>query len=221
MGATIGDILGNAVGVAISPVPIIAVILMLFTAKAAANSLSFLLGWVLGLTIAGAVVLALGLEGSDGGEAESGGWIKIVIGALFLFLGWRQWSGRPRDGDEAEMPGWMATIDQFNAIKSFGLAFLLAAVNPKNLGLTIAAVVKISGSGLSAAEEIGTLAVFILIASVTVVVPVVLNLALGSRAEGTLTIMKDWLVVNNNTVMTILFIVLGSKVLGDGISIVA
>ncbi|MCP3990831.1 MAG: GAP family protein, partial [Actinomycetia bacterium] len=165
--------------------------------------------------------LALGLEGSDGGEAESGGWIKIVIGALFLFLGWRQWSGRPRDGDEAEMPAWMATIDQFNPIKSFGLAFLLAAVNPKNLGLTIAAVVKISGSGLSAGEEFGTLAVFVLIASVTVAVPVVLNLALGSGAEGTLTAMKDWLVANNNTVMTILFIVLGSKVLGDGISIVA
>ncbi len=221
MGATIGDILGNAVGVAISPVPIIAVILMLFTARAAANSLSFLLGWILGLTIAGAVVLALGLEGSDGGEAESGGWIKILIGALFIFLGWRQWSGRPRDGDEPEMPAWMAAIDQFNPIKSFGLAFLLAAVNPKNLGLTVAAVVKISGSGLSAGEEIGTLAVFVLIASVTVAVPVVLNLVLGSRAEVTLTTMKDWLVASNNTIMTILFIVLGAKVLGDGIAIVA
>ena len=48
MGAVIGDLLANAVGVAISPVPIIAVILMLFTAKATANSLGFLLGWVLG-----------------------------------------------------------------------------------------------------------------------------------------------------------------------------
>ena len=45
MGAAIGDILGAAVGVAISPVPIIAVILMLFTAKATANSISFLIGW--------------------------------------------------------------------------------------------------------------------------------------------------------------------------------
>ena len=77
MGAAVGEILGNAIGVAISPVPIIAVILMLFTSRAVANSLGFLLGWVVGLTVAGAVLLALGLEGSDGGEADSGGWIKI------------------------------------------------------------------------------------------------------------------------------------------------
>jgi hypothetical protein len=221
MGSVIGDFLGNAIGVAISPVPIIAVILMLFTAKATANSLGFLLGWISGLTVAGAVVLALGLEGSDGGEAESGGWIKIVIGVLFLLLGGKQWAGRPTGDSEPEMPGWMASIDQFTALKSFGLAFLLAGVNPKNLGLTIAAVVKITGGGLSSSEEIASLAVFVAIASLTVATPVLLNLVLGSKAEGSLTVMKDWLVANNNTVMTVLFVVLGAKVLGDGIAIVA
>jgi hypothetical protein len=221
MGSVIGEILGSAVGVAISPVPIIAVILMLFTAKATANSLGFLLGWILGLTVAGGVVLALGLEGSGGGEADSGGWIKIAIGALFLVLGAKQWSGRPTGDTEPEMPGWMATIDQFNVAKSFGLAFLLAGVNPKNLGLTFSAVVKITGSGLSSGEEIATLAVFVGSASLTVAAPVLLNLVLGSKAEGTLTVMKDWLVGNNNTVMTVLFVVLGAKVLGDGIAIVA
>ena len=39
MGEAIGAILGEAVGVAISPVPIIAVILMLFSKSATANSL--------------------------------------------------------------------------------------------------------------------------------------------------------------------------------------
>lgn len=221
MGAAIGDLLGNAVGVAISPVPIIAVILMLFTAKATANSLGFVLGWIGGLTVAGAVVLALGLEASGGGEADSGGWIKIAIGALFLVLGAKQWSARPTGDAEPEMPGWMATIDQFNVLKSFGLAFLLAGVNPKNLGLTVSAVMKITGSGLSSGEEIATLVIFVAIASVTVAAPVLLNLVLGSKAEGTLTVMKDWLVANNNTVMTVLFVVLGAKILGDGIAVVA
>jgi hypothetical protein len=221
MGAAIGDLLGNAVGVAISPVPIIAVILMLFTAKATVNSLGFLLGWIVGLTVAGTVVLALGLEGSGGGEADSGGWIKIAIGALFLLLGAKQWSSRPTGDTEPEMPGWMAKIDQFNLAKSFGLAFLLAGVNPKNLGLTFSAVAKITGSGLSSSEEITTLAIFVAIASLTVAAPVLFNLVLGSKAEGMLTVMKDWLVANNNTVMMVLFVVLGAKALGDGIAIVA
>jgi hypothetical protein len=32
--------------------------------------------------------------------------------------------------------------------------------------------------------------------------------------------MKDWLIANNATVMTVLFAVLGAKVLGDGIAVV-
>ena len=115
----------------------------------------------------------------------------------------------------------MATIDDFSAAKSFGLAFLLSAVNPKNLGLTIAAVVTITGSGLSTGQEVGTLAVFIAIASITVAVPVFANLVLGEKAESGLTTMKEWLVANNNVVMTVLFVVLGAKVLGAGIAVVA
>ena len=66
MGEAIGAILAPAVGVAISPVPIIAVILMLFSKRLTANSLSFLFGWVLGLLGAGLIVLALGVTASDG-----------------------------------------------------------------------------------------------------------------------------------------------------------
>ena len=119
------------------------------------------------------------------------------------------------------MPGWMATINDFTVAKSFGLAFLLAGVNPKNLGLTVAAVVRITGSGLSTGEEIATLAVFVGIASLTVAAPVLINMALGSKAESSLNVMKEWLVANNNVVMAVLFVVLGTKVLGDGIAIVA
>ena len=221
MGAAIGEILGNAVGVAISPVPIIAVILMLFTARAASNSLAFLSGWLIGLSVAGLVVLAVGLESSQGEESTTSGWIKIVIGVLFLGLAVKQWSSRPTGDEEPTMPGWMASIDQFTAPKSFGSGFLLSAVNPKNLGLTIAAMAKVSTSGLSTAEEIGTLVVFVLIASLTVAAPVLLNLILGARAQPTLTTMKDWLAENNSTVMTVLFVVLGAKMLGDGIAVVA
>jgi hypothetical protein len=51
MGAVIGDLLALAIGVAISPVPIIAVILMLLSRKATATSMGFLLGWVAGVVV--------------------------------------------------------------------------------------------------------------------------------------------------------------------------
>ena len=46
MGTVIGDLLPLALGVAISPVPIIAVILMLLSPRAGAASLGFAVGWL-------------------------------------------------------------------------------------------------------------------------------------------------------------------------------
>jgi hypothetical protein len=221
VGAVVGEILGLAVGVAISPVPIIAVTLMLFSAHARSNGVSFLAGWITGLLAAGAIVLALGLEASDGGEADRGGVLRIVIGALFVLLGWRQWRGRPRGDEEPRLPAWMASVDRFSAPKAFGLAVLLSALNPKNLGLTVVAMATVGARGLETGEEIGVLVVFVLIASITVAAPVAAYLALGERAEAVLTETKEWLVANNAAVMAVLFLVLGAKVLGDGIAIVA
>ncbi len=221
MGEAIGAILGQAVGVAISPVPIIAVILMLFSKAAKVNSLSFLVGWIIGLLAAGMIVLALGISSSDGAPSTASGWIKIAIGALFLVLGVKQWRGRPKKGETAAVPGWMSSIDDFTAAKAFGVGVLLSGVNPKNLGLTIAAAATIGGGSLSSGDEIIVLVVFVLIASLTVAAPVILNLILGSKAQHTLTEMKEWLTDNNATVMSVLFVVLGAKVLGAGISILA
>lgn len=220
MGAAIGQILGFAVGVTISPVPIIALILMLFSKRAASNSLAFLGGWIAGLAIVTIVVLALGLEGSDG-DSDSGGWIKVLIGLVFLALAVKQWRSRPADGEEPEMPAWMTSIDEFTAVKAVGMGVLLSGVNPKNLGLTLAAAVSISSAGLDTGEEAVVGLVYIVLASITLIVPVVGYLAARETMTPVLDSMKAWLTHNNATVMSVLFVILGAKVLGDGITLVA
>lgn len=220
MGEAIGQVLGNAVGVAISPVPIIALILMLFSKWAASNSLSFLAGWLLGLTAVAVVVLVIGLEGSDG-ESDSGGVVKIVIGALFLLLAVRQWRSRPSGDAEPEMPKWMASVDSISPVNAFGMGLLLSAVNPKNLGLTLAAAASIGAVGLDTGEEVVVVAVYVVLASLTIILPVVGYLTMRERAAPVLDSMKGWLMANNATVMSVLFAVLGAKVLGDGISVVS
>jgi hypothetical protein len=57
MGAAIGDILGLAVGVAVSPLAIIAVILLLTTPRGRTNAAMFAIGRLAGLAILGAVIL--------------------------------------------------------------------------------------------------------------------------------------------------------------------
>lgn len=221
MGSAIGEILGNAVGVAVSPVPIIAVILMLLSRRAVANSLAFLAGWVVGLLGVGLIVVLLDVAASDDDGSTAAGWVKVVIGVLFLALGVRQWTHRPRGDEEPAMPGWMASIGDFTAARSFGLAVILAAVNPKNLGLTIAAGATIGAAGLDGGQELVVLGVYVAVASVTVAAPVVLNLVLGERARAPLDATRSWLTTYDHVVMTVLFVVLGAKVLGDGIAVLA
>ena len=62
---------------------------------------------------------------------------------------------------------------------------------------------------------------YVLIASSTLMVPVVGYLVAGDRMRPALDSMKAWLLVNNTAVMGVLCAVLGAKVLGDGISVLA
>ena len=219
MGPTIGEILPLAIGVAVSPVPIIAVILMLFGPKARTTGPAFAVGWILALALVGAVVLTVADTGDVSSEqAPSDGVfaIKLLVGLLFVFLAVRQWRSRPKEGEEPEMPGWMSAIDEFTPVRAFGLAALLAGVNPKNLGLTLAAGSTIAQAGLVDAEPWIVLLIFVALASVTVALPVGYYMVAGSAAERTLNSMKSWLIVNNATVMSVLFLILGVVLIGDG-----
>src|SRR5512135_2559320 len=220
MGNALGSILPMAIGVAISPVPIIAVILMLFSKRARSNGIAFLVGWVLALVVVGSIVLILANLGriSAGGTPSTLAYVlKLLLGLLFLLMALRQWRGRPKEGDEPHMPTWMATIDTFTPAKAFGFAALLAGVNPKNLGLTLAAALSIAQANVSGAESWIVLAVFVIIASFTVAVPVLYYLFAGRSAEKALTSWKAWLVADNATVMFILLLILGMVLVGQGL----
>jgi threonine/homoserine/homoserine lactone efflux protein len=152
MGAAIGDVLGLAAGVAVSPLPIVAMILLLATPRGRANGSLFAVGWLAGLAGLGTLVLALAgpADASSGGEpAAWTGWLKLVLGVLALLLAVRQWRGRPAAGAEPEMPKWMASLDRMRPGGALGLGALLSAVNPKNGGLTIAAAASIAAAGLA------------------------------------------------------------------------
>ncbi len=220
MGSAISSILPQAIGVAISPVPIIAVILMLFSQRARSNGLAFLLGWVLALAVVGSIVLILANLGkvSTGGTPSILAYVlKLLLGLLFLLLAIRQWRSRPKEGEEPQMPKWMATIETITAGKAFGLAVLLAGVSPKNLALTLAAALSIAQEGLSGAAPWIMLAAFVILASITVAGPVLYYLFAGQSAEKTLNTWKAWLVANDATVMFILLLVLGVALIAEGL----
>jgi hypothetical protein len=210
-----------AVGVAISPVPIIAVILMLFSPRARTNGPAFAAGWVLALLLVGGVALALSEGGdvaTDDTSSDLAYAVKLLLGMVLFVGAARQWGTRPKGGEEPEMPKWMETIDTFTPAKSFGIGGVLAGVNPKNLALALAAAISIGQANLDSADSLIVLICFVAIASVTVAGPVLYYLLAGASAERALNEMKAWLVANNHTVMAVLFLVFGAVLAGQGIA---
>jgi threonine/homoserine/homoserine lactone efflux protein len=220
MGQAIGQVLPFALGVAISPVPIIAVVLMLVTPRARSNGPAFVVGWLLGLSIVGTIVLLVAPDGTSdsGGPANWVSTLKLVLGVLLLLVAFKQWHGRPHEGEEAPTPKWMCSIDAFTAPKALGAGALLSGANPKNLLLTLGAAATIVQTGISGGGQAAAYAVFAVLATVGVAVPVVIYFALGDRAGALLEGLKTWLAKNNAVIMAVLLLVIGVKLIGDAIS---
>lgn len=220
MGTAIGSILPLALGVAISPIPIIAAILMLLTPKAGSTATAFTVGWVLGIAGGYAVLVAVagvaGLGAGPGGNAATST-IKIVLGAALLLLAVQQWRGRPKPGEQARMPGWLAAIDTVTPAKAAGLGVVLSVVNPKNLLMIVGAAVAVAHLDVDGATLTVTGIVFTLVAASTVALPVLAYFSARERVTGWLTELKAWLTSNNAAVMATLLLVIGVVMIGKGI----
>jgi hypothetical protein len=221
MGQAIGGSLPLAIGIAISPIPIIAVVLMLTTPRARVNGPAFILGWLLGLGVIGAIVLAIAdpaKASNSGAPATWVSWLKIVLGILLLLVAVRQFRGRPHDQEQAAMPKWMGAIDNFKPPAALGTGALLAGANPKNLLLAVGGAVAIAQTGIDGAQQAIAYLIFAVIATIGIGAPVGIYFALGKRSQDILGRLKDWMGQHNAVIMSVLCLIIGAKLIGDAIS---
>lgn len=220
MGSVIGEILPLALGIAISPIPIIAAILMLLSPKARVTSVGFLLGWVVGIVVAVTVFTLLSaiLPAEDPDASRPiRGVVQLVLGLLLFVLAFGQWRKRPKPGEEAALPKWMQAIDKVTFIVALGLGFLLSALNPKNLIMAVGAGVGIGSAALPTGSTVVVIAIFTLIAASTVLVPVVGYLIAAERLRAPLDALRGWLARENAVIMAVLLLVIGVSMVGKGI----
>ena len=102
--------------------------------------------------------------------------------------------------------------------KALGLAFLLAAVHPKNVLMAAAAGLIVGGAGLALDSTVIVIIIFVLVAACTVIVPVIAYLIAAARLAGPLDKLRGWLVENNATIMSVLLLVIGVAVIGKGLA---
>ncbi|HYH13304.1 MAG TPA: GAP family protein [Thermomicrobiales bacterium] len=220
MAPVIGDVLGAAIGVALSPMAVVGFILVLVSAGGLAKAWAFVGGWAVGVTF---VVVVLGSVVSGAADSSPDetrpivASVQIVLGSVLVFLAWRRWRGRPGAGDEPKLPGWMQALDKVTAVRAAGLGLILSAVNPKNFALLISAAGVIGQASLNGAETAVVDVIFIVLACLGMILPLGVFIAAGDRGPSILDGARRWLVANNATIMAVLSLILGVNVIGKGI----
>lgn len=221
MNYALGDLVPVALAVALSPFPIIAVVIVLSTPAARTKGPLFALGWVLGLVAVSTIVVVLLGNVGDDSESEAStivSILRIVIGGVLLAMAARQWSKRPKRGEEPAQPSWMATVERATPGRTLLLGITLAGANPKNLALTLAASASIARAELDTPGTVAALAVFVAIGSFTVLGAVVYYLLAGDRAVGPLANVKQFMLRHNAVIMMVILLALGVTILTEGLA---
>ncbi|MEV6279659.1 GAP family protein [Nocardia sp. NPDC051832] len=217
LGTAIGHILAPAVGVAISPAALIAIIALLTGPRARTNGVVFVVTWILALAIEVAILLlAAGWAGASHGEQPGPwvGWVKIVIGLAALTMAATQVRHAIRPAAEPHPIGEPTASPTGTA----SLAATLALANPKNLTQVATAAVIIASVTPGHGSRVIAAVVFLAVASLCVTLPMAVYLLAGQHARERLTRWRDWANTSATAMMAVLLTVLGTASIGGGIA---
>ncbi|MFB6679870.1 GAP family protein [Streptomyces sp. NPDC056390] len=215
-----GAVLPAALAVALSPFPLIGIVLILAGRHGRRNGLLFTVGWIAGLGIAATFVVFV-FGGADDPESPSSAiadWGRVLAGLALIVLGVRTWWQRPGVGSETETPRWMTSLDDVSALRALVLGALLSGANPKNLVLTASAATSIVETGAHDGDLTVAVTVFVLVGSCTVLGAVLIHLLGGQRAASFLDSVRQFMITNSAVITSVVLVLLGAGILGDGLT---
>ena len=223
MRQVIGAVLPFAVVVMVSPINIVAAILLLFSKRPLLNASCYLGGFVVGLAavvggltaVAGAVHLDPGSDRSRGASA-----LLLALGAGLIVVAIAKFRGRPGPDDPSSLPGWMDGIAGFGAGRSLAVGAGIGAGNPKNIAVAVGTAVAVSSAALPAGQQVVVLAVYVVLASLGVAAPIFAVLFLGDRSDAVLDGWKSWLTRNNTAMMSVIYLFFGVYLIGKNLGAV-
>ncbi|GAA0999907.1 GAP family protein [Subtercola frigoramans] len=220
MAGVIGHILPLALAVALSSIPIIAVILILLSPTPPAVGIAFMIGFTAGVFLV-VSVLSVGFRLIPQPTASNPpfwqGLVEILAGIVLTVYASISWYRASKSDMDPSLPKWMSALNHLNLFSAVGVGFALA-FRPKNLLLSIAAGVEIGSAGLGVAESLIPLGIFTVVGVCTVAGPVVGYTLLGKKMEDTLNATREWVVRNNHSVTSVVLIMAGVVILGAGIA---
>ena len=215
----IAELVPQALGMAASPLPLIAVLLIILSPKGRGRSTAFAAGRVIAVLATVLAVAALSDVATQGtGGTRLGAALRLVLGVVFIGLALSKFRSRPKAEAEQKTPGWMQALDSMTPAKALRTGFLVTAANPKELIFGVAAGVVIASSTLPLAPVAAAVLIYTGIATITVVGPVVAYLIVGTPVRGALEPVRTWLVRYYNLIIAAVLLIIGAVMIGKGLA---
>ncbi len=192
-----------AVGISLSPIAIIAVVVLLAQGNRK-GARWFLVGWLAGLTLLTGIVAAFGHQMRPDQQASMRPWVPtaqmIVGGGLLLWVIYTFMRSR-NVPPKSEVPMVLQAADSFGPLQSFGMAIFMAIINVKNVALLLAFLLILLSRPRPIVWTVASLATFIVVASLTIAVPVLYALIKGQDAEPALKKLHGWMLRYQTTIL--------------------
>jgi hypothetical protein len=208
----IARVLPFALGVAASPIPIVGVLVILLGQRARVGSVFFGSAWVLGNTVAITIAVAFAEQVAPprfGLDLPFEGAIFVLLGIGLIVTAWLSRRGRLLSEKPDRAPDWVNAVDNLSPAGGSLVAFSNALTSPKNLALALGCGATIRGASSVALDETVMASTYVLVASTTIVIPVVVYFVMGKRAEATLAGWKAYVTARAASVMEVTVFVFG------------
>ena len=215
-GSVLATLIPLALVVAVSPLSVIPAVLVLQTPRPRPTGLAFLGGWLLGL----AALTAVFVVSSDalGALRESppawASWLRVVLGLALIGYGIYEWLTRRR---HTGSPKWMRPFTTLTPARAGLTGLVLVVIRVEVLTMCALAGLAIGGSRLGMSANSIIAAIFVVVATSTVAIPVLAYAAAGDRLNEPMARLKNWMERNNAALLAAILIVIGLMVLHNGV----
>lgn len=192
------EILPFSVGLIVSPLSVVALIIMLVSGRATLKSAVFVLFWLITPFLLVLLVLELVLlidKPQLGGVTPA--WqhgLKLFIGLVLLVaaLLTRVRIYNQKHLKKVQTPDWLK-LDKLNLIEIALLSIVLFIINPVNLAMVVVAGVSLANIGVTLQQSVAPVAIFAVVGGLSVLLPYFAELIAGKKAHYLLRSTGQWL----------------------------
>jgi len=214
------DSLPLALGISLSPLAIVAVVVLVGQGNRR-GAAWFLAGWLAGLTVLTTLIALFGESMRPQERNAVRPWLaplEIVVGVAVVVWVVATFLRKRNAPPPSELPRVLQSVDKLGPAQSFGMATLMAGVNAKNITFLLLFGLALVSSSRPFVLTVAFVVSFIVIASVTIAVPVFYALIRGDAAEPTLEKWRAWMIAHQSSIMHGFLGVVGLALIWRGVT---